>query len=78
MQKVTINAVYDDDLENLLRNLNIYHDFISRKLKCIFCNTVITSDSLHSLFPESGSIKLCCDKPECVKKLILRLEKINE
>ena len=75
MQRNTIKAIHDDDLEDLLKELNVYDDFISQKLKCIFCDTVVTSDNLHSLFPEYNYIRFCCDKPECIKKLTIMLEK---
>jgi len=74
MEKKTLRAVHDDDLEALLKNLGLHNKFIHGKLKCAFCKGVITLDNLHSLFPDSGAVKLSCTKPECVKQLLSRLE----
>ena len=74
MARETLKAVHDDDLNELLRSLNIYNEFVHEKMKCAFCGDLVTYDNLHSLFPESGSIKLCCNKPQCVNSLVLRTE----
>jgi len=69
MAKEKIEAVYDDQLNELLDNLGELGKFKRGKLKCSFCNIIITWKNLHSLFPDSGAIKYCCDAPECVKGL---------
>ncbi|MCF8409081.1 MAG: hypothetical protein K9G36_08925 [Crocinitomicaceae bacterium] len=67
--KSNLNAVYDDDLIELLKKLNLYDSVINGTAKCKFTDTVITTDNLHSIFPDSGSIKLVCDSPEAIKLL---------
>ncbi len=74
MAKLALRAVHDDDLGDLLENLGLRSKCIHGKLKCAFCKDIITYDNLHSLFPDSGDIKLVCSKPECVNRLLLRLE----
>jgi hypothetical protein len=74
MDEDTLRAVHDDDLEGLLKGLGVYNDFVHRKLKCAFCKDPVTLDNLHSLFPDSGAIKFSCDKPQCVNRLLLRIE----
>jgi hypothetical protein len=74
VEKDTLRAVHDDDLEQVLRGLGLYSDFIHGRLKCAFCKDLVTFDNLHSLFPDSGTIKLSCDKPQCVNSLLLRIE----
>jgi hypothetical protein len=69
----TLRAVHDDDLEQLLRELGLYYDIVYGKLKCAFCRTEVTLDNLHSIFPDSGAIKLCCDTPACVDELLLKI-----
>ena len=69
-----IKAVHDDDLEELLESLGIKNKFEARELKCTFCQEIITFDNLHSIFPDSGSIKLTCSKSDCVKLLMGRIE----
>jgi len=74
MVRETLKAVHDDDLNELLKSLNIYNDFIHEKMKCAFCGYSVNYDNLHSLFPDSGSVKLCCNKPQCVNVLLIRIE----
>jgi hypothetical protein len=68
-----MQAVYDDELEGLLKSLGIHSAFVHKKLKCAFCKDTITWDNLQSLFPDSGSVKCSCSRPECVKALTERL-----
>jgi len=70
----TVNAVYDDDLMDILTELGVRHDFVHGKLKCAFCEDTITWDNLYSLFPDSGAVKVSCSKPECVERLIAKVE----
>jgi hypothetical protein len=58
--------------------LGIYRDFVRGDLKCAFCKDAITWNNLHSIFPDSGAVKCCCDKPRCVTALIERLESRQE
>jgi len=78
VNKESIKAIHDQDLEMLLERLGILPKFKNGKLKCKFCKATITSENLHSLFPQSGDIKLVCDRVECVKELsnLLREGKI--
>jgi len=69
MNKEGIKAVHDQDLEVLLERLGMLTKFKHGKLKCKFCKAAITPENLHSLFPQSGIIKVVCDRIECVKEL---------
>ena len=74
MTKKVVDAVYDDDLLELLESLGIKNKFLHGKLTCAFCGDVITWENLHSIFPDSGAIKQCCTKPICVSQLIAKLQ----
>lgn len=69
-EKKKINLVHDSNLEELLRSLGILDDFKNGKKRCKFCKRVVNFSNLHSLFKESGDIKLVCNSPECIKELI--------
>lgn len=69
LQKKKVQAVHDEDLEKILEGLNILNKFKRGELKCKFCSSKITFNNLHSIFPQSGAIKLICDTPNCVRKL---------
>ena len=79
MNKEKLKSVHDEDLERLLEKLGILGKLKHRKLKCTFCKTIVTLENLHSLFPQSGAIKLVCDKIECARELsnLLREERIS-
>jgi len=79
VNKEVIKAVHDQDVEKLFERLGILRKLKEGKLKCKFCKATITSENLHSLFPQSGAIKVVCDKIECVKELsnLLREGKIS-
>jgi hypothetical protein len=72
MEKKKVDAVHDDDLLDLLESLELKNKFLYGKLTCSFCGDVITWDNLHSLFPDSGTIKCCCTKSDCVNQLIAK------
>lgn len=73
-QTETLNAVYDDDLMDVLKELGVHNDFVQGKLRCAFCGDTITWENLYSLFPDRGAVKFSCNKPECVKQLVTRVE----
>ncbi|MBV6437924.1 MAG: hypothetical protein DCC53_16900 [Chloroflexi bacterium] len=74
MAKKSIDAVYDDDLLELLDNLGLKSKFENGILKCAFCNDVIDWKNLHSIFPHGGQVKFSCSKPACVKSLVEKLQ----
>jgi len=74
LSREAIDAVHDNDLETLLLRLGLLHDVHSGRSKCKFCRSVVTLDSLQALFPDSGSVAIVCDKPECVKRMMTYLE----
>jgi hypothetical protein len=73
-QTETVPAVYDDDLMDILTELGIHKDFVHGRLKCAFCRDEITWENLHSLFPDSGAVKVSCSRSECVEQLIAKVE----
>jgi len=58
-----IKAVSDDKLIDLLKNINLYDDIIAEKIKCKFCGEIAKLDCISAIFPDSGSIKVACDRP---------------
>lgn len=64
-----LKAISDDKLIDLLKNINLYDSVVDRKIKCKFCGEIVTLDCISAIFPESGSIKISCDKPSCLAGL---------
>lgn len=79
MNKEKLKSVHDQDIDKLLQKLGILGKLNHGRLKCSFCKTVVTLENLHSLFPRSGSIKLVCDRIECIRELsnLLREGKVS-
>lgn len=66
----TVKAVYSDDLDDFLVSNNLMEDFVNRRIKCKYCEKVITRHNLFALIPENNSLAFCCDEPECTEKMI--------
>ena len=77
MEKTKLEAIHDNELLELLDNLGLKNKFLGGQINCAFCKDIITWENLHSIFPDSGAIKFCCVKPECVNSLIARTVKGN-
>ena len=75
MEKKILKTVHDQDLEKLLDKLGILDAIRKEEKKCKFCESVITLDNIHAIFPESGDIKIVCDNPKCIRKLSIFLSK---
>lgn len=67
--KSNLNAVYDENLEELLSKLNLLDKIRNGQIRCKFTNEVITLENLHSIFPEENTIKVVCNCPEAIKLL---------
>jgi len=73
--KKDLHVIHNDQLIELIEKLGFLEELKAGKIKCKFTGTIITFENLHSIFPESGSIKFVCDSPEAIKLLS---EYINE
>lgn len=74
-KKENIDSVHEDDLEVFLKKIGLLEEFLDNKIKCKFCDDLVTKENVYSILPQSGSFHLVCNKPECVMKLS---EHINE
>ncbi len=70
-----LNTVHLDDLDRLLNSCGINSEYKQKKVKCKFCKNTIDSNNVYSVFKDSGSYKLICDRPECIQSL---LQLVNE
>ncbi len=65
-----LRAVYDDDLIPLLKNLGLLTKIERGRVRCKICREAVTLDTVHAMFPESGTIHIVCSKPNCITELI--------
>lgn len=72
INKSSIQAVLDTDLEKLLAQTNQLHDFIEGKVSCSKCGTIITEDNIGVLYPYEidGQTKFefHCNNINCLSK----------
>jgi hypothetical protein len=69
-KRETLRAVYDDDLHALLKSLGVYGDFAGGRLQCASCRDPVSTENLYAIYPDSGQVKVVCDKPDCVAQLV--------
>ena len=70
--KVIIKAVHDADLNSFLEKLGLLEDMKNGRLRCSFCNCVLTFDNFGGVYKEDGQIKLFCQKTECYLEVLKR------
>jgi len=68
-RQATLDAVHDDDLDQVLEGLGELGRISRGDARCAFCRDVITQKNLNAIFPQAGQIKYGCDRPECVTSL---------
>ncbi len=66
MSKKELFAFHEQNLEEILKNLDLLEDFKNRKLKCSICGKIITKGNLGCIYPEKGKIKVCCADLKCL------------
>lgn len=74
MRRDPVRAIYDDDLDSILDRLGLAGHLRGGQLKCKVCKEVVTRDTLQALFPDSGAIRVLCNKPSCMKQLMRERE----
>jgi len=72
--KQKIEAVYESDLEKVLKDLELYDDIVGAKIKCAYCNNPITLDNLLCVFVEKGKLKVSCSRVPCTNSFRNREE----
>lgn len=70
MKDNSIKAVYDADLEMLLKKLEVFDSVIAGKCHCIFCGRTITLENLDSIIPQEQTIAFSCSQIDCRNRLV--------
>lgn len=75
MSRVTnvIKAIHDVDLVRVLRRLGLYDALTRGELVCSICGRKLTLDSLGGVYKEGKSVKLVCDRIECLAEVARRV-----
>lgn len=68
--KEDIKAVHDDDLERFLSSIGLLHDVRAGKVRCKFCRESLDLESIQTVFPESGSVSIVCNRQRCANDFL--------
>ena len=72
--KQIIEAIHEDDIEDLLQNLGLLESLKNAELHCESCDCVITKENIQSIFSHQGLIGFCCENFVCYEKLVEKTE----
>jgi hypothetical protein len=76
MKTEEVNAVYSEDMVELLESLGILHKIKNGKKKCYFCRHSVKLQDIASVFPAENEVQVCCSSYDCYKQL-MRKELLN-
>jgi len=65
-----LHAVHDRDLPEFLKRLGLLDAIQQCRVNCASCGGPITLDNFGGAYPESGEIRVVCDRLECVGPLL--------
>lgn len=68
--KGRVSAVHEDDLNEYLEKLGILRRLERGEMNCFECKDTLSLESISAIFPDSGSIKGVCNKPDCLSALM--------
>jgi len=66
IREITIYAVDDRNLADVLRKVGIYQDVVAGRTRCHFCGGTVTMQNLGGLFKHEGQIRLVCNNIRCL------------
>jgi len=66
-KKIEVKAVYDQDLEQVLKQLGIFDKLIAGEVNCAVCKSHVDLDNLGAIFPRGEDIKVSCDNDKCIR-----------
>ena len=70
LEKQTLTALHDKDISAALESLGVLSDFMAGKVRCKYCREILTIETLHAYFPETGTIQFVCSSKSCVERFL--------
>ena len=70
VNKQTVRAFHEDDLDLLFRKLDSAEKLKNSELNCLFCQSLITKESLECIISLEGKLQFCCNKIDCYFKAV--------
>jgi hypothetical protein len=77
-ERPEILAVHKLKLEEFLRELELWEPLLKGELKCVVCESTITTDNIGLIIPSGEDIVFCCSKSECIYRIRKLKEGISE
>lgn len=74
LERKSIRAVLEDDLQAVLKDLELLELIEQGEASCHICGRVISLENLQALFRSSGTIHFVCNTPGCYERLVIRVE----
>jgi len=66
-KRATVRAVWDSDLQELLKSLGLFESLSARQLQCARCQREIDLANLGALFSDGHDLRVTCDDATCVR-----------
>ena len=67
-----LRAVHDNDLAVFLEKIGLLEQIRESKATCASCGSVITLENFGATYPESGEIRIVCDRLDCLTPALRR------
>jgi hypothetical protein len=64
--EITIYAVDDRSLADVLRKVGIYQDVEAGRARCRFCGRAVGLQNLGGLFKHGGQVRVVCNDIRCL------------
>lgn len=65
VSEITLKAVLDQDVEELLKNLGLLDEMRSGSLTCALCGNPISLEIFSGVFKKNGEIRVFCGELLC-------------
>ncbi len=65
MNKITIDAILDKELETYLKRVGLWELFKSGELRCFVCGKVLTEENFGGVYEKGDEKKPFCNDPKC-------------
>ena len=66
--EITLYAVDDRNLVDILKKTGIYQDVVAGRSRCYICGRSVTMQNLGGIFKHEGQIRLVCNDIKCLYK----------
>ena len=67
-KRVKVNAVWDSDLESLLRSLDMFEPLLAGNVSCAVCERTVDLDNLGAIVPREDGALITCTDALCIRE----------